>query len=109
MALVVALEQKSNHPVATALISYYFGCLSEYHSEQNGNESEAQEVTDFSGLGGLGLTGTVGKHEVAIGNMELMESLGVSINEVHSQCVDWSSSGQTVVFIAIDHQVDLLR
>ena len=105
MEMAVALEKKSSHPVANALIYYHHGCITD-HIESRGAKVKAK-VKDFTAFGGLGMTGTVDGYVVAIGNLELLEQLGIECKETSALIEEWSQIGQTVVSIAIDNQVSL--
>lgn len=105
MEMAVALEKKSSHPVANALIYYHHGCITD-HIESQGAKAKTK-VKNFTAFGGLGMTGTVDGYYVAIGNLELMEQFGIECKEIKSLIEEWSQTGQTVVSIAIDNQVSL--
>ncbi|KEO75749.1 heavy metal translocating P-type ATPase [Anditalea andensis] len=83
MALVAALESKSTHPIAKALVTYYGDITSPL----------AADVEEFSGQG---LKGKVDGREIIAGNASLMSRFGISYSEDLNHIVD------TVVMVAID-------
>jgi len=68
LRLAGALEAYSEHPIATAIARAArdrFGPLA--------------EVVDFHSTGGLGVTGRIGAHEVAVGRVTFLTSLGLAM------------------------------
>jgi Cu+-exporting ATPase len=62
-----ALEQASEHPVAHAITR-----------AARDQFTSLAEVTDFVSSGGLGVTGLVAGHTVAVGRIAFLESLGMT-------------------------------
>ena len=86
-----ALEQKSEHPLAKAVLTYA--------AEK---KSFAPEVTDFEALPGNGLTGTVADG-VLYGGNERFISKKVSLPElVKKQAEVLASQGKTPLYFALD-------
>ena len=56
----------------------------------------------FQSITGKGVTGEVGGHAVAAGNVKLLESLGISMGDLSQQADKQRVEGQTVMLIAID-------
>jgi Cu+-exporting ATPase len=93
-ACAAGLERASEHPLARAIAD---GALAR-------NVSPA-EVTSFDSVTGQGVTGTWGQQRVALGNALLMRAQGVVIDAAHDQSEALRSTGQTVMFLAIDRRL----
>ncbi|URZ88419.1 heavy metal translocating P-type ATPase [Floricoccus penangensis] len=82
IALVAAVEQNSNHPIAKSILSYNKADLTEF------TLSSVEEVA------GHGLKAKVDDRDVTVGNMKAMKALGLEIDE--------KASSGTLVYVAID-------
>ncbi len=90
LRLAASLEQASEHPLATAIVSA---------AEARG--LELAEVADFESFSGRGVLGTVDGHIVALGNRRLFEGetwLAAWLERSESL----RAAGQTTVLVAID-------
>jgi Cu+-exporting ATPase len=92
LRLAASLERASEHPLAEAIVA---GAV-----EQS---LELARVDDFRSITGQGVTGTVDGHHVAVGNIGLMEGLGVDAGGLAQQADALRTEGQTVMFLAIDN------
>ena len=93
LRLAAAIERGSEHPLAGAIVA--------------GAEARSLAVpsaTEFASRTGLGLTGTVEGRSVAIGNAALMEALGIDVTALRERADALRTSGQTVVFAAVDER-----
>ena len=84
LPLVAALENKSTHPVAKAVVEYA------------GDSIDGITVNDLEEIGGHGLKGKVNGKEILAGNIKLMDKMNVSVNNGLREMTD------TVVVAAID-------
>ncbi len=91
------LELGSEHPLAAAILAG----LKERHVEPS-------KMQDFASVTGKGVRGNTGSVEVALGNLALMESLGVSVGGVEAQAETMRSESQTVMFMAFGNRVEAL-
>jgi Cu+-exporting ATPase len=89
LRLAAALEQGSEHPLAGALL----GAARE-------QQLQLPELADFQAHVGRGVTGTVSGRPAALGNLKLLEQLGIAAGEHAAQAEELSREGQTVVFVA---------
>ncbi|MBN8718627.1 MAG: cadmium-translocating P-type ATPase [Sediminibacterium magnilacihabitans] len=87
LPLAAALEAKSTHPVAKAVVEY-----------ANNNFSKIQ-VDALDEISGHGLKGVVNGKEVLAGNVKLMDMMKVSVNDGLRKIVD------TIVIVAIDRKL----
>ena len=105
MESIASLEKKSNHPVATALVNFFFGCLAKYHSNYTEGVSTLPEVSKFENLAGLGIRGTVGNRDVLIGSLGLMQLFDVPCEKCNRDVLEWAGKGTSAVLIAVDGEV----
>jgi Cu+-exporting ATPase len=88
---VASLENVSEHPLASAIVS---------GARERG--VSLVDVRDFESVTGKGVLGTIEGRRVAIGNIKMMESLSVNVDALTRHADELRSTGQTVMFVAID-------
>jgi Cu+-exporting ATPase len=94
LSLVASLERASEHPLAAALAAV----AEEQKLDLFGADS-------FESTPGLGVSGEIKSHRVAVGNQQLMERLSIAVDQsLLSRAEKLRKEGQTVVFAAIDGQ-----
>lgn len=91
---VASLEQYSQHPLGEALVRA---------AQEKGYDLLA--VTDFQSLVGLGVTGVIDQHRLAVGNSQLMLQQGIAISAAQAYAEQAASKGQTVIYYAKDNQL----
>jgi len=91
LRLAASLERSSEHPLAEAIVR---------GAEERGLELAKAE--DFQSVTGKGVTGMVDGHPVALGNIKLLESLGIDPGDLPQQADTLRADGQTVMLLAID-------
>ena len=92
MSLAAALEQKSEHPLARAVLQ----------KAQEDNLPPA-EVADFQALPGNGLTAVLNGSTLYGGNAKLMQTLGVAVpQKMASSAEALAAQGKTPLFFAKD-------
>ena len=89
--LMASLEHVSEHPLAGAIVE---------GAKQRGIPLAA--VQDFESITGKGVIGQVNGRQVAIGNTRHLEALSVDVGPLAARADDLRSSGQTVMFVAVD-------
>jgi Cu+-exporting ATPase len=93
LQLAASLERASEHPLAAAIVG----------GAQDRGMTLGQ--TDaFESVTGKGVTGKVNGRAVALGNIALLESLGIDAGDLPQQAEAGRLEGQTVMFVAIDGQ-----
>ncbi|UZQ54395.1 heavy metal translocating P-type ATPase [Trichothermofontia sichuanensis B231] len=102
LRLVAAVEYHSEHPLAEAIGRY---------AETQGiatREADLPPVTQFSALAGRGVQATVSDHWVQIGTQRWLteQEIAVKVEPLYSRSLVWEAQQQTVVWIAIDGQVE---
>ena len=91
LAAAAGLERGSEHPLARAILA---GAL-----ERN---VEPNAIETFQALPGKGVTGTIDGCAVALGNVRLMDDLGVDCQDLVARAETLQKQGRTVVLVAID-------
>ncbi|GHB77009.1 heavy metal translocating P-type ATPase [Persicitalea jodogahamensis] len=93
--LTAALETKSTHPIATAIIEYA-GRGGEIWEEQKEKEYETFSVENVEEIPGHGLKGTVEGRTMLVGNAKLLQKFGVEFDEALTKIP------YTIVMTALD-------
>ncbi|MEY2934068.1 MAG: copper-translocating P-type ATPase, partial [Pseudomonadota bacterium] len=88
LRVAAALEQGSEHPLAAALLS-----------AARERKLQLPDVTGFQARVGRGVTGNVNGKSAALGNVRLLEELGIDAGELTKRAEALSAEGQTVVFV----------
>jgi Cu+-exporting ATPase len=92
LRLAASLERASEHPLALAIL---------VGAAERGIEPATAE--DFRSETGKGVVGRVDGHAVALGNVRLMQDLGVIIDSAPlAEAEALRGEGQTVMFVAVD-------
>jgi P-type Cu+ transporter len=86
-----SLEHVSEHPLATAIVA-----------GARENNLALADVQNFQSITGQGVIGTVDGRRVAIGNLRLLDSLGIDPGPLRRQADERRHQGQTVMFVALD-------
>ncbi|MGG6240298.1 heavy metal translocating P-type ATPase [Nodosilinea sp. AN01ver1] len=97
LKLAGTLERNSEHPLAEAVVNY----------------AQAQGVTlgdsqAFEAVAGSGVQGTVAGQRVQIGTHRWMQELGIATERLQTQWEQLESQGRTVVWLAVDGQVEAI-
>ncbi|MGE0102929.1 MAG: heavy metal translocating P-type ATPase [Blastocatellales bacterium] len=95
MHFAAGLERASEHPLAASIVD---------HAEKLG--ISVPTAQDFASVTGQGVTGTVDRRKVAIGNRKMMETSGVSVPDGMVETAEkLRGKGRTVMFLAVDGTV----
>lgn len=92
VSILASLEQKSEHPIAHAIVNYA--------QEKNISVSD---VSNFEGIQGKGLKGSIKNTEYFVGNAKLISDLKVSFDV--TKLNEFTSQGKTPVIIATKEKV----
>jgi Cu2+-exporting ATPase len=89
---IASLNQYSEHPLAQAVVNY-----------AKSKEVSLIEVKDFEAVAGKGVTGTVEKKKVALGNKKLMEQVKAKVSpDLEAKIIAEQKLGKTVSYISVD-------
>ena len=91
LRLAASLEAASEHPLAAAIVA-----------AAKERDLALSPVTAFRSETGLGVTGTVEGHTVALGNAAFMQSLGVDLGNLVVRTDELRHQGETVMYVAVD-------
>lgn len=92
VSILASLEKKSEHPIAHAIVNYA--------KEKNISVSD---VSNFEGIQGKGLKGTIKDTEYFVGNTKLISDLKISFDT--AKLSEFTSQGKTPVIIATEEKV----
>ncbi|MCF7831406.1 MAG: heavy metal translocating P-type ATPase [Candidatus Pacebacteria bacterium] len=87
ISVLASLEKKSEHPIAHAIVNY-----------ASGKNIEAKEISNFEGIQGKGLKGTINNTEYFVGNAKLIADLGINFDT--TQLDQYTMQGKTPVILA---------
>ena len=91
LSLAAGLERASEHPLAAAIVRA---------AQERG--LAVTEPGDFQSITGKGVTGTVGGRSVALGNLGLMQDVGVAPGELEAKAEALRGDGATALYLAVD-------
>ena len=97
LAQVAAVEQRSEHPIANAILRA---------TEARG--VDVPEVEDMTAIPGYGASGLVEGARVLVGADRLMQREGVDLATWDAKARTLATEGQTPLFVAIDGQIAAL-
>jgi len=89
LRLAASLERGSEHPLAAAIVA-----------GATARGIALTDVTGFASITGKGVTGTVDGTKVALGNLAMLEDLGLAADPaIQTQAEDLRHQGQTVMYV----------
>ena len=91
LKLAATLEKGSEHPLAQAIV----------RGAEDRNVALA-ESTDFEAVTGKGVKGKVDGHTVAVGNLKLVQDLGIEVDGLAESANRRRAAGETVMFVMLD-------
>ncbi len=91
LRITASLERASEHPLAEAIV---------YGAEEKG--LELVKTNHFQSVTGKGVTGEVDGYRIAVGNVNLLESLGINAGDLPQQANKQRAEGKTVMLVAIN-------
>jgi Cu+-exporting ATPase len=89
-----SLERGSEHPLAEAIVK---------GAEERG--ISLADVREFESITGKGVVGKVGGHRIAVGNIKLLDDLGIDAGQFSQRVETMRKDGQMVMFVALDDGV----
>lgn len=94
LKLAATLEKGSEHPLAKAIVG---------GAEDRG--VPLAELADFEALTGMGVKGTVDGRTAAVGNLKLVQELGIETEAPTEIANRRRDAGETVMFVMFDGQI----
>ncbi|MEO1433874.1 MAG: heavy metal translocating P-type ATPase, partial [Cyanobacteria bacterium J06633_8] len=93
--LAASLEHNSEHPLAEAVVRY-----------AQAQDVELTDARDFEAIAGSGVQGYIASRFVQIGTKRWFSEIGINTNLLAEQKQTWESAGKTVIWIAVDGEVE---
>jgi len=90
LVLAAALENLSEHPLATAIIEHI-----------KTQSLPILAVSDFKAMTGKGLQAVLDGQPVRLGNSLMLQEAGIDTNPLHDKANELQNQGQTVMFVAV--------
>ena len=90
LSIAYALEKKSEHPLARAIV------------QRGQGEAEEREVTAFQALPGNGLAANVGETKLSGGNLKFISSVATVPENMEKEANRLAEEGKTPLFFAAD-------
>jgi P-type Cu+ transporter len=91
LALAAGLEKGSEHPLAEAIID-----------GAKARKLTIQDAEDFNAVTGKGVSGKAGARTGALGNLAMMQDIGVDVSALTRQADALRAEGKSALFVAID-------
>ena len=90
LVLAAALENLSEHPLATAIIEHI-----------KTQSLPILTVSDFKAITGKGLQAVLDGQPVRLGNSLMLQEAGIDTSPLHDKANELQNQGQTVMFVAV--------
>ncbi len=94
LLLAAALELKSEHPLAAAIVE---GAKEKQLALSN--------AVNFQSHTGKGVSGIVNEKKIAFGNIKLMEDFSINLENLGTKARAMGYEGQTVMYLAVDGKI----
>jgi Cu+-exporting ATPase len=94
LCAAASLERGSEHPLSTAIVSA---------AEEKG--LRLVEARDFRSIPGMGITGRVDSHMVALGNRGLLDQLGIDPGDLIGKAEELGRGASSVVFLTVSDPI----
>ncbi len=94
LAMAAALERGSEHPLAEAIV---------HGAEDRG--IVIKNASNFQAVTGKGVSGKVGKRSVSLGNLAMMQDLGLDTGFLNAEANRLRDEGKTAMYVVIADQL----
>ena len=94
LSIVGSIEKRSQHPIAESIVNY-----------AEIKNSVFYEFESFNNIDGFGVSAIVNGKMVIAGNKNLMSQYSINIEDVKSDYNEFTKSGKSIVFVAIDGEL----
>jgi Cu2+-exporting ATPase len=96
LRLAASVDAFSEHPVAEAIVK-----------GANAKNLKTLKIDNFESLTGKGVQGMLDGKKIGLGNKRLMEAFDATLEKENEKLVkDWQLTGQTVMYLVIEHKVE---
>lgn len=93
LAIAAALEESSEHPLATAILD-----------RAKTDEIPAATVSNFQAIEGKGVSATINNQQAFVGNDKLLNDIKIA-SELRDQMIRLQDEAKTVVFVGLNHEI----
>lgn len=97
LGAVAALESRSEHPIAQAIVK-----------AAEAEKLELEKATGFDSLTGYGVKARVNDQDIAVGAERLLQQFNIEQNPFSDQATKLANDGKTPIYVIIDNQVAAL-
>ncbi len=87
-----SIERGSEHPLAEAIVA----------GAKDRGVHPSSKVGSFESLTGRGVTGVIDGRKVSLGNLRLIEEIGIEPGDLPDRAESMRKEGQTAMFVAVD-------
>jgi Cu+-exporting ATPase len=94
LGLVASVENKSEHPIAQAIVEY-----------AKAQKIPLKNVASFQSVTGFGITAIIDKKPVMVGTDSLMKEYSIRTDEFRDEFSNLSKLGKTAIYAAIDGKI----
>jgi Cu+-exporting ATPase len=104
LALTAALESRSEHPLAEAIVAYARSRLAIVHSQLN--DSELPAVQACEAVAGRGVQGSIGGQQVRVGTPRWFEELGINTAALKPLVERLEAAACSVAVVVVDGRLE---
>jgi Cu+-exporting ATPase len=104
LALTAALESRSEHPLAEAIVAYARSQLVLFRSQLKGSELPA--VEGFEAVAGRGVQGSIGGQQVRVGTPRWFEELGINTPTLRPLVERLEVAACSVAVVVVDGRLE---
>jgi Cu+-exporting ATPase len=104
LALTAALESRSEHPLAEAIVAYAHRQLAFFLSQLKGSELPA--VESFEAVAGRGVQGSIGGQQVRVGTPRWFEELGINTATLRPLVERLEVAACSVAVVVVDGRLE---
>jgi Cu+-exporting ATPase len=102
---VAAVEAKSEHPLAKAIVAFVGANFSSAAGRAEARPYTSSSVQDFMAIAGKGVFAKVDGRSIIAGTQKLLEESAIDVTPLRATVTAWTTEGRTVVLAACDGRV----
>jgi Cu+-exporting ATPase len=94
LRLAASVEEGSEHPLGEAIVA-----------EANARQLDLEAPKNFQAQVGYGVSAEVSGSQIIVGNLRMMEKLGLNLNGLEQEANRLQKEGKTAILVGIDQEV----